>query len=87
VIKQELEMSKYLTNLTNTYAKEKSASDVIRKFTTAASIKHGGPAYSAGYLGAALSQMAAEHLTKAQFAIFLNQMELAAAKQQPNEFA
>jgi hypothetical protein len=31
--------------------------------------------------------MAAEHLTKAQFSIFLNQMELAAAKQQPNEFA
>ena len=87
MIKQELEISKYLTKLTNTYAKEKSASDVIRKFTTAANIKYGGPAYSAGYLGAALSQMAAEHLTKAQFATFLHQMELAATRQQTNEFA
>lgn len=57
------------------------ARTAVAKFVEASHAKFDGYAYSTGYLGSALVQMASTHLTKAQFSEFLAALEQATPKQ------
>ena len=75
-------MSKLQAAIARDAAKYQEACTAVNKFVVAANDKYDGYAYSTGYLGSALVQMATTYLTKAQFAEFLQSMEEAAASQQ-----
>jgi hypothetical protein len=62
--------------------KYREADAAVKKFQDAAYANYDGSAFANGYLGSMVAGMAAQYLTKAQFAEFLVAMEQAAVKQQ-----
>ena len=73
---------KYTKAAIATESKYREADAAVKKFQDAAQANYDGSAYANGYLGSALAGMAAQYLTKMQFAEFLAAMAQAAAKQQ-----
>ena len=65
-----------------TEAKYLTADAAVKKFQAAALANYDTSAFANGYLGSMVAGMAAQYLTKMQFAEFLVALEQAAAKQQ-----
>ena len=74
-------MSKLQAQMARDLVKYEQASTAINKFVVASNAKYDGYAYSTGYLGSTLLQMATTYLTKAQFAEFLAALEQDTARQ------
>jgi len=74
-------MNKLQTQLAKDQVKYEQASTALNKFVVAANAKYDGYAYSTGYLGSMLLQMATTRLNKTQFAEFLAALEQDTVKQ------
>ena len=73
---------KYSKAAIATESKYREADAAVKKFQDAAQANYDGSAFANGYLGSAIAGMAAQYLTKAQFAEFLAVMKQSAAKQE-----
>ena len=65
-----------------TEAKYRTADAAVKKFQEAAYANYDGSAFANGYLGSMVAGMAAQYLTKTQFAEFLAVLEQSTFKQQ-----
>jgi hypothetical protein len=65
-----------------TESKYRAADAAVKKFQEAAQANYDTSAFANGYLGSMVAGMAAQYLTKMQFAEFLAAMEQSAVKQQ-----